>query len=58
MKQEDLRNIIESLVNENKLLKADRMKACNDVILGYTCNQKTDHDSIHVINEMIRNKKE
>jgi len=28
--------------------------ACHKVIFGYTCNQKTDHDSIHIINEMIR----
>lgn len=30
-------------------------RACNIVMSGYTCNEKVNHDFIHIINESIRN---
>ena len=31
--------------------------ACREVIFGYTCKTKIDHDHIHIINEIIRQTK-
>ncbi|MFV0536814.1 MAG: hypothetical protein ACK5M3_05500 [Dysgonomonas sp.] len=28
--------------------------AANDVMFGYSCNEKVHHDSIHIVNEVIR----
>ena len=34
---------------------SEKSSAANEVIFGYTCNEKVNHDSIHVVNEVIRN---
>jgi hypothetical protein len=39
----------------NKSLSEKQKNAANMVILAYSCNEKTHHDHIHIINEMIRN---
>ena len=31
--------------------------ACREVVFGYTCKTKIDHDKIHIINEIIRQTK-
>jgi hypothetical protein len=39
----------------SKELTIEQKEACNQVIYGFTCNEKIDHDYIHVVNELIRN---
>lgn len=36
-------------------LNGEQSNACNQVIYGYTCQEKIHHDYIHIINEMTRN---
>lgn len=35
-------------------LSAEQKDACNQVTYGYSCNEKVHHDSIHIVNEIIR----
>lgn len=44
-------------VMEHADLFTDRYEnnAANDVVYGYTCQEKIHHDSIHIVNEKIRN---
>ena len=39
----------------SKDLTPEQTDACNQVISGYSCNEKIHHDYIHVLNELIRN---
>ena len=32
----------------------EQKNACNIVIYGYNCNEAVHHDSIHIVNELIR----
>jgi len=42
--------------NNVSLFISDEEKiAMNDVIYSYTCQEKIHHDSIHIVNEKIRN---
>jgi len=38
-------------------LTSEQENACNIVASGYACNEKVDHDFIHIVNELIRNRK-
>ena len=40
---------------ETKTLTDEQSQACNEIIYGYTCQEKVNHDSIHIVNELIRN---
>jgi hypothetical protein len=42
------------MFNKPDNLTADQQAACNDVEFGYTNNEKVHHDSIHIVNELIR----
>jgi hypothetical protein len=33
----------------------EQIQAANDVLYGYSCKEKITHDSIHIVNEIIRN---
>jgi hypothetical protein len=37
-------------------LSIEQMDACNQVIYGFNCQERIDHDFIHVVNELIRSK--
>ncbi|HRR53248.1 MAG TPA: hypothetical protein P5301_07285 [Bacteroidales bacterium] len=41
----------------NNDLSEEESDACNMVVNGYICNMKVHHDFIHIVNELIRNKK-
>jgi hypothetical protein len=38
-------------------LTPQEIDACNQVVGAYTCNEKTHHDNIHIVNEFVRNGK-
>jgi hypothetical protein len=35
-------------------LTQEEQNACNIVMAAYSCNEKTHHDNIHIVNELIR----
>jgi len=35
-------------------ISIEQQNACHLVIFGYTCKEKVNHDSIHIVNELIR----
>lgn len=37
-------------------LSTKQIEGCNNVIFGYSCNEKVHHDNIHIVNELIRSK--
>ena len=36
-------------------MNKEQKQAANAVISGFTCNEKIHHDSIHIVNEFLRN---
>lgn len=42
------------LQNPDLFVTVEENQAANEVIFGYTCQEKVKHDSIHVVNEKIR----
>ena len=42
------------LSNMHLFITNEEKNAANMVISAYTCNEKTHHDNIHVVNEKIR----
>lgn len=43
-----------SLTNSHLFITEAEKEACNMVIYGYSCNEKVNHDYIHIVNEKIR----
>lgn len=42
-------------INYIHLFRTDEeKKAANDTMYGYSCNEKIHHDSIHIVNEILR----
>jgi len=41
--------------NYSKELTEEQRNAFNQVTFGYSCQEKIHHDSIHIVNELIRN---
>lgn len=37
-------------------LTSEQKDACNQVMYGYSCQEKIHHDYIHIVNELIRGK--
>lgn len=46
-----------AIVNVRNLNNVEDEQAFNDVIFGYTNNEKVHHDSIHIVNQYIRKEK-
>jgi hypothetical protein len=42
--------------NFHLFLTQDEKAAANEVMYGYSCNEKIHHDYIYIVNEKIRNK--
>lgn len=42
--------------NSHLFQTVEEQQAMNDVMFGYSCNEKVHHDSIHVVNEKLRSK--
>lgn len=36
-------------------LTPEQKNACNQVMYGYSCQEKIHHDNIHIVNELTRN---
>lgn len=46
----------EALKFKGSKLTDEQDDACNQVMYGYSCQEKIHHDYIHIINELLRNK--
>jgi hypothetical protein len=42
------------LNNGQLFVTPEETQAANDVMFGFSCNEKVSHDSIHIVNEKIR----